>query len=107
MDNNVIFIKTGTAIERVNADEIYAVISEGNYCTIKTVGREYVKRTSLVKMSERLEDKSFVQVNKSTLLPIHKIDHVNLTLNKITIAENEYHLSRNFRKNFLNQLDSI
>ena len=107
MENNIIFIKTGTAIERINLEDIHAILSEGNYCTIKTNRQGYTKRTSLTKMKERLANKEFIQVNKSTLLPISKIDHVNLALNKVTVAGDEYHLSRSFRKDLLDQLDTL
>lgn len=107
IDSSYIFIKTGTLINKVHLSEIYAIESEGNYCTIKTNKEEYVQRSSLIKMKHKLEDKKFIQINKSTLLPIDRIDHINLTLNEISIAGHQYTLSRNFRKDFIETLDLL
>lgn len=107
MDNTFIFIKIGTIISRVYVSDIYVIESEGNYCTIKTSNQEYVQRSSLTKMKDKLEEQGFIQVNKSTLLPIGRIDHINLTLNEISIAGYKYTLSRNFRKEFIERLNLL
>lgn len=107
MDASYIFIKTGTLISKVCLSDIYAIESEGNYCTIKTTNEEFVQRSSLIKMKNRLGDKGFIQVNKSTLLPIDRINHVNLSLNQISVAKHQYTLSRNFRKDFIETLDLL
>lgn len=103
----VIFIKTGNFIDKVNVSDIYAIESEGNYCTVKTNAKEYIQRSSLVKMKEKLESLDFIQINKSTLLPINGIDKVNLAENTIYIDGQTYTLSRNFRKEFVAALNLI
>lgn len=106
-NNEFIFIKTGTTIDKVLLTDIYAIESEGNYCTIKTNNQEYVQRSSLTKMKDKLNEQGFIQVNKSTLLPINRIDQINLTLNQITVSSHQYTLSRNFRKDFIETLDLL
>ena len=106
-NNEFIFIKTGTTIDKVLLSDIYAIESEGNYCTVKTNSQEYVQRSSLIKMKDKLNEQGFIQVNKSTLLPVHRIDHVNLTVNQIAISNHQYTLSRNFRKDFIETLDLL
>jgi len=49
IDSSYIFIKTGTLINKVCLSDIYAIESEGNYCTVKTNNEEYVQRSSLIK----------------------------------------------------------
>lgn len=103
----IIFIKTGNFIDKVHISDIYAIESEGNYCTVKTNAKEYIQRSSLVKMKEKLEALDFIQVNKSTLLPISGINNVDLANNTIYIEDQSYTLSRNFRKDFIDALNLI
>lgn len=103
----VIFIKTGNFIDKVSVSDIYAIESEGNYCTVKTSTKEYVQRSSLIKMKEKLAVLGFIQVNKSTLLPIGGIDNVDLAENAVYIEGQPYTLSRNFRKDFIEALNLI
>jgi len=58
-------------------------------------------------MKDKLAEQGFIQVNKSTLLPINRIDHVNLTINEISIAGQTYSLSRNFRKDLIQTLNLL
>lgn len=102
-----IFIKTGNSIDKVNVSDIYAIVSEGNYCTVKTNDKEYIQRSSLVKMKEKLKSLDFIQINKSTILPINGISNINLAENKIYIEGESYTLSRNFRKDFIDALNLI
>ena len=106
-DSSYIFIKTGTLINKVHLSDIYAIESEGNYCTIKTTTEDYVQRSSLTKMKDRLGENGFVQVNKSTLLRINRVEHVNLTINEISVGGHQYTLSRNFRKDFIATLNLL
>lgn len=102
-----IFIKTGTIISKVQLSDIYAIESEGNYCTIKTLNQEYVQRLSLIKIKDKLNKRGFIQVNKSTLLPIDKIDLINLSNGEICIGGYSYSLSRNFKKEFIDTLNLL
>ncbi len=107
MNNTFIFIKTGTIIEKVLLSDIYAIESEGNYCTVKTNHQEYIQRSSLTKMKERLQIQGFIQINKSTLLPIRRIEKINLTINEVNVSGHRYSLSRNFRKEFIKKLNLL
>jgi|GEM_PF-2656418 len=102
-----IFIKTGSSIDKVNISDIYAIESEGNYCTVKTADKEYIQRSSLVRMKEKLKSLDFIQVNKSTILPISGISNIDLAENTIYIEGQSYALSRNFRKDFIDALNLI
>ena len=103
----VIFIKIGNIINKVSVSDIYAIESEGNYCTVKTNAKKYIQRSSLVKMKEKLDSLNFIQVNKSTLLPISGIDKVDLAKNTVYIGGKSYTLSRSFRKDFIHALNLI
>lgn len=107
MDNEFIFVKVGTIINKIRLADIYAIESEGNYCTIKTTNQSYLQRSSLTKMKGKLEAQGFIQINKSTLLPIKRIDHINLTINEIGIAGHTYNLSRSFRKELIETLNLL
>lgn len=107
MNHSFIFIKTGTTIEKVSLSDIYAIESEGNYCTVKTNRQEYVQRSSLTKMKEKLSEYGFIQINKSTILPIDRIDKINLATNEVIISSHQYTLSRNFRKGFIEKLNLL
>lgn len=103
----IIFIKTGTSIARVYISDILSIESEGNYCTIKTDANEYVQRSSLIRMKEKLANKGFIQINKSTLVQINSIDHIDLANNSITIEQQTFSLSRNYRKEVIERLDLL
>ena len=102
-----IFIKTGTLMDRVKVQDIYAIESAGNYCTILTDDKEYVQRCSLIKMKDKFSDKGYVQVNKSTLLNIYNINHVDLSENVVHLDNRTYSLSRNYRKTFIDTLELL
>lgn len=107
MDKEFIFVKLGSIINKIRLADIYAIESEGNYCTIKTSNQTYTQRSSLIKVKGKLEEQGFIQINKSTLLPINRIDHINLTINEINIAGHTYNLSRSFRKELIEILNLL
>ncbi|MFK7979071.1 MAG: LytR/AlgR family response regulator transcription factor [Saprospiraceae bacterium] len=107
MDNEFIFVKVGTLINKIQLADICAIESEGNYCTIKTSKQAYIQRSSLTKMKGKLEGQGFIQINKSTLLPVNGIDQIDLAINEINIAGHTYKLSRSFRKEFIETLNLL
>lgn len=105
--NNSVFIKSNGTIERVSLLDIYAVTSEGNYCNILTSSNKFTLRSSLVKINQRFEGEGFIQVNKSTLIRIGAIVTVDLTNNTINLETASFSLSRNYRKDLINELNLL
>lgn len=100
-----IFIKVSTTIEKVSISDVYAIESNGNYCTIKIAEKEFVLRSTLTRFKEEFKPYGFVQVNKSTLIQIDNIDRIDLSINRVLLTnQHQISLSRNYRKPLLDQL---
>lgn len=105
--NNSVFIKVNGIIERISLFDIYAITSEGNYCNILTPSKEFTLRSSLIKLKQRFDEEGFVQVNKSTLIRIGAIVTVDLINNTINMKIASFSLSRNYRKDLINELNLL
>lgn len=70
-------------IHVVKLDHIYAVISEGAKVYLQTEEQEYETKHKLYEIEE-LYSKTFVRINKSTLIHIHKLQSIQ---NKFGLAQ--------------------
>ena len=105
-EKEVIYVKSNYQLKKVKLNDILWLKSDGNYCIIQTYTKRYVMKISLTKIKTYLPEERFVQIQKSYLAQISKIDSVDTSNNKVTIDNNDLPLGRKYKKDLLNILDS-
>ena len=104
---NAIFIKTGNVLEKVNFDNILWIQSDGNYNMIFTANKKFVVKKSLIKMSEILPNKLFVRIHMKHIVPINKIEKIDLLENLVIIEGNKIAIGPRYRSDLLKLLNTV
>lgn len=102
---NVLFVKNGRKIERVLIPEIEYIQADGRYTYIVLSSSKKICSTPLKILKEKLSEAFFVQIHKSYLVNINKIN--TITLNYLVIGEREIPISKNFRSDLLSFLNMV
>jgi len=69
-----IFIKSGSQIHQVPADGISTIKKDGHYIVLKVNGRELLSRMTFSQLLELLPQEDFIQVHRSWVVAIGKIE---------------------------------
>ncbi len=96
-----LFLKTGRQTERIPLEQIEAIESDGNYCTIHTSKKRFAQKVPLKKILEKLPAADFVQVHKSWAVKISKIGQIDNAKETLSVGEREVPLGRNFKPHLL------
>jgi DNA-binding LytR/AlgR family response regulator len=88
-----ITIGNAKSFTKINSNEIYYIESQGNYVHIYTLEKIYKERTTLGTMLEKLPKENFVQIHRSFVVNIGKIERI--TPSKASIGEIEIPITRN------------
>jgi len=102
---NVLFVKNGRKIERVLISEIEYIQADGRYTYIILPSSKKICSTPLKILKEKLSEAFFVQIHKSYLVNITKIN--TITLNYLVIGEREIPISKIFRSDLLSFLNMV
>ncbi len=97
-----IFVAQNQNTYKVDLQDINYIKAEGNYISIKTLGKNYITRETMKDMETRLPGDQFVRVNKSYIVSIQKI--VRVYGNTIVIADEEIPIGKVFKMKFLAKL---
>ncbi|MBC7863091.1 MAG: response regulator transcription factor, partial [Bacteroidia bacterium] len=97
-----IFIKHNNLFTKVNFKDILYVEADKNYIDIFTDARKFTMRTSLKDMAANLPKGSFIQVNRSCLINLEKIESFGKDV--VNIKQHELSLSENFKEEFLRKV---
>ena len=87
-NENLMLIKSGTEIHRVNKIDILYIKSEGNYSKIVFLDKSIMTLISIKKIIDLLDDTNFIQIHRSYViskLKIQKIERHQLTLNNTNL----------------------
>jgi len=99
-----IFIKIDNNIQKVNLEDIYFIEVVNKHILIEAQ-EQYVMRMSLQEFKEKINDYSnIIQVHRSCLINLDKIEKVDLEKNTICIRNSQITIGRKFRKNLLEKL---
>jgi two-component system, LytTR family, response regulator LytT len=102
---NTIFVKTDTRFVKVSVADILYLESDGNYIFIVTSAARHIVRSTFREFMLNLPANEFMQVHKSFIVQLSKIDelsHTELTLGKYTIP-----LSRNFKDELFQKINRL
>ena len=93
---NEIFIKYERKIIKINTTDIILIESKGDYVYIKTLCKNYIIKSTLKRIDEKLPSNEFLRVHKSYVINISKINEIQN--NTIVINKEQIPLSKKLSK---------
>lgn len=102
-----IFLKFKGRIERIEIGEIIFAQADGNYCYLHTPRRRFVIKTSLLKIGEKLNLPSFLQVHRSFIVRLDRVKNVDLSANKVQVEQEQLPLGASYKDDLLRRLQRI
>lgn len=99
-----LFFKKGNVLHRVNPKSICFFQANGDYTLAIGEDTKYMTSMGITELAKFLVNDAFVQVHRSYLLNIHRIDSIDLMSSKINIAGHEIPISKSRKHNLLEVL---
>lgn len=93
--NDTIFVKTDTRFVKVRLADILFLESDGNYIFIHTDNAKHIVRSTFREMMINLPKGQFMQIHKSYIVQLDKIDELSHT--EVKVAKHTIPISRNFK----------
>ena len=81
---------------------MYKSEHQGNYISIKCVGKNYITRETMKEMEGRLPGDQFVRINKSYIVSIQKL--IRVYGNTVVLADEEIPIGKVFKMKFMEKL---
>lgn len=100
--DNYFFIKCNGKYEKVYFDEILFIQAMQNYVIIHTKEQKFTTLLNLKTVAQYLDPNMFLQVHKSYIVSVPKINR--LESHEIMISNHKIPISRNFRKEVVEQI---
>jgi len=101
------YIRNNNVLNRIKYNEIYWIKSDGNYCNIHTEKKKFVTKISLVSIMKKLEKLEFMRVHKQYIVPVKRIENINLFNNLLYVGDKLIPIGRSYKSNLVKQLDLI
>jgi DNA-binding LytR/AlgR family response regulator len=101
--DDCMLIKSQGVYHKVAFSDIFYIQSEGNYSTIFTADRKFVLKISLRQLMEGLPLSDFIQVHKSYLVNLKKLDAIEATSDQLAVGKFKIPLSKSFRETLLSR----
>lgn len=105
--DDFLFIKVNQLLQKVIIENITHVKSEGNYCLIFTTEKKYAIKLSMVRLNHNLAHKGFIQVHKSYLAKLNKIDNIDISSNEVILDNIRIPLGRKYKQDLLARLNLL
>lgn len=105
--DDTLFIKVNQLLQRVKINDISHIKSEGNYCLIFTHEKKYAIKLSMIRLYNTLENKGFLQVHKSYLAKLNKIDNIDISGNEVILGNVRIPLGRKYKQDLLTYLNLL
>src|ERR1700754_110712 len=97
-----VFIKRSNKFEKIHFADILYIEALQNYVAIYTTRGKFLTLLYLKNIEQNLDNKAFIRVHKSYIVPIARIDSIDG--NEIRIAEHRVPVSRNYRELVIRQV---
>ena len=101
-DPEYLFVKVGFKIQKVQIREILFVQGLKDYIRIQTTKEKIMTLLSFAKLAELLPEEKFLRVNRSFVVALDKIDHIEK--NKIRIGDQNIPISDTYAEAFFKKL---
>ena len=105
INEQTVFIKSGSEFHQLPIQNIRYIESEGNYVTFHTTKRSIVARYKLSEVAELIPKQLFVRIHRSHIVAIKHIEIIKKHC--VVIDGNEIPISRNYRADFLTIINDI
>ena len=99
---DALFIKNGNLFLKVLLHDILFFQSDKNYVDVYTLGKKYASRNTLKEIAQNLSSEKFIQVNRSVIINVDKIDAIGTY--SVHIKEHEITLSENYKDELLKRV---
>jgi DNA-binding LytR/AlgR family response regulator len=100
-----VFVRSHEKMVKIIVKDIYYIEAERNYCRIYSKDKEYMLVMTLKDMNEKLPKGHFVRVHRSYIVNIEHIDEV--AISHVAVAKKAIPLSKSFREDLLNRLQTL
>ena len=104
---DTLFIKVNQLLQKVEIGNITHIKSEGNYCMIFTTEKKYAIKISMIRLYNNLSGKGFIQAHKSFLVPLNKIDNIDISSNEVLLGGLRIPLGRKYKQELLTCLNLL
>lgn len=104
-NNDFVFINTGNQKQRLSFDDIYYVEADGNYVSYVTKQGKLLVRSSVKDALSLLPNKDFIQIHRSHIVAISKIEKIED--NHVVITGQRISISGSFRERFITIVNSL
>lgn len=94
-EENSVFLNVDKTLHKIILENVLYIESDRNYITFITLNKKYLIIDSLKKWSKRLESFSFLQVHKSYIINLKKIDKI--AGNEVFISGIKIPIGRTFK----------
>ena len=101
-NSETIFLNIDKALHKVKIEDILYIESDRNYLTFATENQKLSVIDSLKNWTESLSKHQFIQVHKSYLINLKKVDKV--IGNTLYIKEQKIPIGRTYKSNFINTI---
>jgi DNA-binding LytR/AlgR family response regulator len=101
------YIRNNNILTRIQLSDIFWIRAEGNYCEISVEERNHAVRTSLKKLAEMLPEHQFVQIHKSYIIRLDKIEKLDTNESVVWVNGNGLPLGRTYKDKLMQRLNII
>lgn len=99
--DNLISVKSGSALYRINLDDIDYIEADGNYAVYHTKSKKIMSLSSMKSAMAELDD-TFIQVHRSYIVSKKKVDKIENY--QLTIRDIKIPIGISYRRNVLQEL---
>jgi len=103
--NHKIFIKSGSQIHQVDTRKISLIQKDGHYIIFKIDGRELLSRMTFAQLLELLPGDEFIQIHRSYLVAIPRIEVIHKQF--VQIDGKEIPIGDSYKQAFFEQVNFI
>lgn len=102
LNDTSIFIKSGTQLHKVPVQEILYLEKGGHYVIFHTQTKRILTRLTLQEIFQVVPTSEFVQVHKSFVVPLSKVEMVEV--DQVMIGKSKIPLGSTYREEFMKRL---
>ena len=102
--DNILFVKDGTRLTRVDLSEVLYIKSAGNYAELHFTGRKILTLMTLKELEHKLPG-FFQRVHRSCIVNVRKID--SIANGELTISDHEIAISASYEKDLMKKISLL
>ena len=105
IENNIIFIKKGNVIVKVNKSDVLWIEGLGDYVTLNTEKEKYVVHSTMHNIEQKFASGEFMRVHRSFIIRIDKIN--NIEDNCISYFDKFIPIGKTYKESVYKRLNMI